>query len=197
MYGYKGRRANAFTRVGGGVTVYPFGDGKRETRPMKLELSSEGRYALRALVYLARDAGSGELVTADRISTEAVVPRRLLARVMAKLARAGLVETSEGGGRVPPRPTARRRQPPRCRGGRGGTVRDHALHHAAASLRREPPLRPARRLGRGPERHPRTPRQAATRRLFLSGPALPPVALATRKPEDVYPYRMIREMQQV
>jgi Rrf2 family protein len=65
---------------------------------MKLELSSEGRYALRALVYLARDAGSGELVTADRISNEAVVPRRLLARVMAKLARAGLVETSEGRG---------------------------------------------------------------------------------------------------
>ena len=65
---------------------------------MKLELSSEGRYALRALVYLARDAGSGELVTADRISYEAVVPRRLLARVMAKLARAGLVETSEGRG---------------------------------------------------------------------------------------------------
>jgi Rrf2 family protein len=78
--------------------VYPFGDGKRKTRPMKLELSSEGCYALRALVYLARDAGSGELVTADRISTEAVVPRSLLARVMAKLARAGLVETSEGRG---------------------------------------------------------------------------------------------------
>src|SRR3712207_844174 len=113
MYGYKGRRANTFTRVGGGVRVCPFGDGTRKSRPMKLELSSEGRYALRALVYLARDAGSGELVTADRISTEAVVPRRLLARVMAKLARAGLVETSEGRGEVPPRPTARRRQPPR------------------------------------------------------------------------------------
>jgi len=65
---------------------------------MKLELSSEGRYALRALVYLARDADSGELVTADRISAEAAVPRRLLARVMAKLARAGLVESSEGRG---------------------------------------------------------------------------------------------------
>ena len=65
---------------------------------MKLELSSEGRYALRALVYLARDAGRGELLTADRISAEAAVPRRLLARVMAKLARAGLVESSEGRG---------------------------------------------------------------------------------------------------
>jgi Rrf2 family protein len=65
---------------------------------MKLELSSEGRYALRVLVYLALDAGSGELVTADGISEEVMVPRRLLARVMAKLARAGLVETSEGRG---------------------------------------------------------------------------------------------------
>jgi Rrf2 family protein len=65
---------------------------------MKLELSSEGRYALRALVYLAREARSGELLTADKISDEAVVPRRLLARVMAKLARAGLVETSQGRG---------------------------------------------------------------------------------------------------
>ncbi len=65
---------------------------------MKLELSSEGRYALRTLVYLAREAGRGELITADRISAEATVPRRLLARVMAKLARAGLVESSEGRG---------------------------------------------------------------------------------------------------
>jgi Rrf2 family protein len=49
-------------------------------------------------VYLAREADRGELVTADRISAEAVVPRRLLARVMAKLARAGLKETTEGRG---------------------------------------------------------------------------------------------------
>jgi Rrf2 family protein len=88
--------ANAFTR--GGVGVYLSGDGKRKARPMKLELSSEGRYALRALVYLARDADRDELVTADRISADAAVPRRLLARVMAKLARAGLVESSEGRG---------------------------------------------------------------------------------------------------
>lgn len=80
------------------MAVYLLGDGKRRIRPMKLELSSEGRYALRALVYLARDADRGELVTADRISTEAVVPRRLLARVIAKLARAGLVASQEGRG---------------------------------------------------------------------------------------------------
>jgi Rrf2 family protein len=65
---------------------------------MELELSSEGRYALRALVYLAREVDRVELVTADKISAEAAVPRRLLARVMAKLSRAGLVESSEGRG---------------------------------------------------------------------------------------------------
>lgn len=62
---------------------------------MRLELSSEGRYALRALIYLAR---SGEQVTADRISAEANIPRRLLARVLARLSRAGLVKSSEGRG---------------------------------------------------------------------------------------------------
>lgn len=78
--------------------MYLCGDEKNDAGAMKLELSSEGRYALRALIFLARDAERGELVTADRISAEAVVPRRLLARVMAKLARAGLVETIEGRG---------------------------------------------------------------------------------------------------
>ena len=62
---------------------------------MRLELSSEGRYALRALVYLAR---LGERTTADRISSEAYIPRRLLARVLAKLSRAGLVESGQGRG---------------------------------------------------------------------------------------------------
>jgi Rrf2 family protein len=62
---------------------------------LRLELSSEGRYALRALVYLA---WVGERVTADRISAEARIPRRLLARVMAKLSRADLVESGQGRG---------------------------------------------------------------------------------------------------
>ena len=71
---------------------------------MKLELSSEGRYALRALVYLA---WVGERVTANRISAEAHVPRRLLARIMAKLSHAGLVESGQGhgGGSQLARPT--------------------------------------------------------------------------------------------
>jgi Rrf2 family protein len=70
------------------------GEREGETR-VRLELSSEGRYALRALVYLAR---AGERVTADRISTEARVPRRLLARILARLAHAGLVESEQGRG---------------------------------------------------------------------------------------------------
>ena len=62
---------------------------------LRLELSSEGRYGLRALVYLAQ---AGGLATADTISTDAKVPRRLLARIMAKLSRAGLVASQEGRG---------------------------------------------------------------------------------------------------
>jgi Rrf2 family protein len=62
---------------------------------VRLELSSEGRYALRALIFLA---WIGERVTADRISAEARIPRRLLARIMARLSRAGLVESEQGRG---------------------------------------------------------------------------------------------------
>ena len=62
---------------------------------MRLELSSEGRYALRALLYLA---WVGERVTAQRISAEAHVPRRLLARILAKLSHARLVESEQGRG---------------------------------------------------------------------------------------------------
>jgi Rrf2 family protein len=58
-------------------------------------LSSEGRYALRALVYLA---WLGERATADRISAEAHIPRRLLARILANLSRAGLVQSEQGRG---------------------------------------------------------------------------------------------------
>ena len=62
-------------------------------RGLRLELSSEGRYALRALLYLA---WVGERVTADRISVEARIPRRLLARILANLSREGLVESEQG-----------------------------------------------------------------------------------------------------
>jgi Rrf2 family transcriptional regulator, iron-sulfur cluster assembly transcription factor len=60
---------------------------------VQLELSSEGRYALRALVYLA---WMGERLTADRISAETHIPRRLLARILARLSHAGLVESEQG-----------------------------------------------------------------------------------------------------
>ena len=60
---------------------------------MRLELSSEGRYALRALLYLA---WIGERVTAQRISAEALAPRRQLARILAKLSHARLVESEQG-----------------------------------------------------------------------------------------------------
>ena len=62
---------------------------------MRLELSSEGRNALRALIYLA---WVGERVTADRISAEAHIPRRLLARIMAKLSHSDLVDSGQGRG---------------------------------------------------------------------------------------------------
>jgi Rrf2 family protein len=58
-------------------------------------LSSEGRYALRALLYLAWVGGR---VTADGISAGARVPRQLLARILAKLSHAGLVESEQGRG---------------------------------------------------------------------------------------------------
>ena len=50
---------------------------------------------MRALIFLARVE---ERVTAHRISAEARIPRRLLARIMAKLAHAGLVESEQGRG---------------------------------------------------------------------------------------------------
>lgn len=50
---------------------------------------------MRALVYLARAGGR---VNADTISSEARVPRRLLARILARLSHAGLVESHAGRG---------------------------------------------------------------------------------------------------
>lgn len=60
---------------------------------MRLELSSEGRYALRTLLYLA---WAEKQVTAARISSEAHIPQRLLARILARLSHAGLVESEQG-----------------------------------------------------------------------------------------------------
>ncbi|MEZ4523461.1 MAG: Rrf2 family transcriptional regulator [Thermomicrobiales bacterium] len=60
---------------------------------MRLELSSDGRYAIRALVFLASHP---ERVSASVISAETSIPRRLLARILANLSRAGLVESKPG-----------------------------------------------------------------------------------------------------
>src|SRR5215213_8411237 len=138
--------AKAFTRVEGGVGAYLSGDEKRRSRPMKLELSSEGRYALRALVYLAREADSG------------------------------------GGGRLPSGPSARGANPARRRRGRGGAVRDHALHHATAPLRRRPPLRPAQGVDRRPEYYPHPPRHPNARQLLFPGSSFPPLAEPSSNP---------------
>ena len=93
----------AFTR--GGVGVYLSGDGKRKSM-MKLELSSEGRRAAGAGIPGAR-RGAGRASDGRQISAEAAVPRRLLARVMAKLARAGLWRAARGGAEAPSGPNAR------------------------------------------------------------------------------------------
>ena len=53
---------------------------------------------MRALIYLA---WVDEQVTADRISAEAHIPRRLLTRILAKLSHAGLIESEQGRGGAP------------------------------------------------------------------------------------------------
>lgn len=72
---------------------------------MRLELSSDGRYAIRALLYLAT---ASDRIPASRIAVEANVPPRLLARILADLARAGLVASKAGrdGGAALARPAA-------------------------------------------------------------------------------------------
>lgn len=62
---------------------------------MRLELSSDGRYALRALVHLAR---AGTRLPASTVARDAGIPPRLLARIMARLADAGLVASVAGRG---------------------------------------------------------------------------------------------------
>jgi DNA-binding IscR family transcriptional regulator len=78
----------------------------KEREDVRLELSSEGRYGLRALIYLARIDGPA---TRDKISVESNIPRRLLARVLARLSGAGLVESQEGRGGARAWPARQRR----------------------------------------------------------------------------------------
>lgn len=62
---------------------------------MRLELTKRGDYAVRAMLALARDGGSG-LVSARRIAERMAIPVRFLPQVLADLSRAGLVEASPG-----------------------------------------------------------------------------------------------------
>jgi Rrf2 family protein len=58
---------------------------------MRLELTRRGDYAVRAMLSLAEHDGNGWLSVA-RISAAMAIPERFLPRVMAELARSGLVE---------------------------------------------------------------------------------------------------------
>lgn len=62
---------------------------------VRLELSSEGRYALRALVHLACVGGR---ISAGDVARETGIPPRLLARIMARVTEAGLVASTPGRG---------------------------------------------------------------------------------------------------
>jgi Rrf2 family protein len=57
-------------------------------------LSQRGRYALKALINLARSDGGARQVSG--ISTEENIPRKFLEAIMSELRRAGLVESARG-----------------------------------------------------------------------------------------------------
>lgn len=57
-------------------------------------LSQRGRYALKALLNLARDGAGSRQVSA--IATEENIPRKFLEGIMSELRKAGIVESSRG-----------------------------------------------------------------------------------------------------
>ena len=61
---------------------------------MRLELNRESQYAIRALVLLAIEAGRP--LSGREIAAQTDVPERLLARVLARLGAAGIVESRIG-----------------------------------------------------------------------------------------------------
>ncbi|MHB1552753.1 MAG: RrF2 family transcriptional regulator [Acidimicrobiales bacterium] len=63
---------------------------------MDLALSSRGRYALRAAVFLAAEYRSGTLRTQQQVSDAMGVPRRLVPQVLSDLVRSGLVVSAHG-----------------------------------------------------------------------------------------------------
>jgi len=63
---------------------------------MDLALSSRGRYALRAAVFLAAEYGSGILRTQQQVSDAMGVPRGFVPQVLSDLVRSGLVVSVHG-----------------------------------------------------------------------------------------------------
>ena len=57
-------------------------------------LSQRGRYALKAMIHLARNAGGPRQVSA--ISAEETIPRKFLEAIMSELRKAGLVASARG-----------------------------------------------------------------------------------------------------
>lgn len=63
----------------------------RHTPGMRLELTRQGDYGVRAMVALAGRSGT-DWLSVPRISAEMAIPERILPKVMTGLVRAGLVE---------------------------------------------------------------------------------------------------------
>ena len=63
----------------------------RHTPGMRLELTRQGDYGIRAMVALAGQTGT-DWLSVPKMSSEMAIPERVLPKVMAGLVRAGLVE---------------------------------------------------------------------------------------------------------
>ena len=57
-------------------------------------LSQRGRYALKAMIHLARNSGAPRQVSV--IAAEETIPRKFLEAIMSELRKAGLVESARG-----------------------------------------------------------------------------------------------------
>jgi Rrf2 family transcriptional regulator, iron-sulfur cluster assembly transcription factor len=66
-----------------------------DTRPMKLELTRRGAYAIRAILALAATEDD-EVVSSTRIAGSMSIPVRFLPQIMSDLVRAGFVEARVG-----------------------------------------------------------------------------------------------------
>ena len=109
---------------------------------MDLALSSRGRYALRAAVFLAAEYGSGILRTQQQVSDAMGVPRGFVPQVLSDLVRSGLVVSVHGahGGYRLSRPPGQVRLLEVVEAGEGlldstgGVPRGRSAERAASSL---------------------------------------------------------------